>query len=282
MEQADGIRTLSDEPLPGAAAFVEERGDEAEQPLAEALRDHALETAVGLSAGRSPIDTFVRIVRRIRGRNLVEELGEHDVYVTWLTSHVPPGGQSQLRLSHQARSGFGVKLGVVGLGLGSGRSVTLGTDQDFGKRNKCMQIQHKFRVAVRAYRYDEADESPEVQTDVVKTLGSKITTFDDCPFCFSVAADCPDMAEPIEENTYDLTDDATGKSEKNTIVIEDDTELELGLKLPLGGLEITPSLAVKRNVKLSCSLELHLPGGHCYTPHRIVTEWDDLPFWGRS
>lgn len=282
MPDRDGIRILSDEPLLGPAAFVEQHAGDADQPLAEALRDHALATSVGVPAARGPIDAFLRIVQRLRGRTLVEDLGEHDIYVTWLTSHVPPGGNCQLHLSQQAGSGFGVKLGVMGLGLGSGRSLTLATEEKFGKRDKCMQIQQKLRVAVRTYRQGEANQPAEVQTDVVKTLGQKVTTLDDCPLCFSAAADCPDLAEPIEEKVHDLTDDVTGKSEKTTVVIENDAERELGLKLPLGGLEITPSLAVKRSVKLSCSLELDFPGGYRYTPYHLITEWEDLPFWGRS
>ena len=282
MKQTDGILVLSDQPLLGAGAFVEQHKSESERALAEALREHALEHGVGLPAARGPIDAFESIVRRIRGRTLMKDLGEHEVAITWLTAHAPPGGNTHLRVAQLAKSGFGVQLSVLGIGLGSGRSVTLGVDRDFGKRDKCMRIQHKFRVAIRAYRYDEDDDAPKVQTDVVKQLGEKISSYDDCPYCFLEAEHCPDMAEAIEENTCDLTDDPTGKSEKTSITIENEKEIELGLKLPLGGLEITPSLAVKRNWKLICSLESHFPGGYCYTPHRIVGEWNDLPFWGRS
>lgn len=282
MKPTDGILVLSDEPLPGAAAFVQEHSSESEGALAQALRNHAVNQGVGLPAARSPIDAFERIVRRIRGRTLVEDLGEHDVAVTWLSGHVPPGGSAHLCVAQLAKSGFGLKLGVLGIGLGSGRSVTLGIDRDFGQRDKCMLIQHKFRVAVKAYRYDEDDDTPQIQTDIVQQLGEKITSFDKCEYCFIEDGDCPDMAEAMQGNTYDLKNDAKGKSEKLTIVIESNNETEVGLKLPVGGIEITPSVAVKRNATLSCTLESQFPGGYLYTPHRLVSAWDDLPFWGRS
>lgn len=281
MNSTDGIVVLSDEPLLGPAAFVQEHKTESEGALAQALREHALTQEVGLSAARSPIDAFARIVRRIRGRTLVEDLGTHEVAVTWLSSHVPPGGSAHLKVAQLAKSQFGLKLGVVGIGLGSGRNLTLGIDQDFGQRDKCMLIQYKFRVAVSAYRYDKEDDEPQTQIDVVQPLGEKTTTFDKCPYCFLEEGDCPDMAEPIEGDTYDLTNDAKGKTENLTIVIESDKEAEVGLKLPVGGIEITPSLAVKRNATLSCTLESQFLGGYVYTPHRLVTDWDDLPFWGR-
>src|ERR1051325_680285 len=89
MEQNEGFEVLADDPIQGAAAFIDERKSMDIDKLSEELRSHVLQNDIAVPGARGPIESFRRIAERIRGRKLVKDLGIHELAINWLTFHVP-------------------------------------------------------------------------------------------------------------------------------------------------------------------------------------------------
>jgi hypothetical protein len=49
-------------------------------------------------------DAYRLLVDRLRGRRVVEDLGEHAAAFAWLELHVPPGGSAKLGLRNEQGS----------------------------------------------------------------------------------------------------------------------------------------------------------------------------------
>lgn len=280
MNQLEGIQVLSNELIQGPAAFVEERQGSDEDVLAQELRAYVLDNGIAVPGARGPIDAFRRIVRRIRGRTITEDLGEHELSINWLTFHVPMGGKGKLHLANSEESELGIQLGLLGLGFGSGRRVTLSINQDFRERNHCLRLSQLVRARVLRHTTDNYRDPAQIQVDVLELLAHQAATLEQCTDCLSAAVDVSmlEQAGP----TIDLTLDPVGRTQEEEFLLEDNSEIEIGLPLSLPGLEISPSVAVNRSVHLRCTILYEFPGGHRFTPYRKLDNWEDLPLWRRD
>jgi hypothetical protein len=278
IQQVEGLEVLADDPVEGAADFINKRENVKMEELSETLRSHVLQNDIAVPGARGPLETFRRIAEKIRGRTLVKDLGVHEFTINWLTFHVPPGGKGALQITNSAESQFGFRLAMVGLGFGSGRRITLSVNQNFGERNTCLLLSQRAQAKVLAYASSNSQEPDELQVDILKVLSLYTIALSECPDCQG-----PDDTLMIEQSgpAIDLTQDPVGQRHEEKFSLTDDSELELGLPLPIP-LQLTPSVALSRSVRLSVEVRYEFPGGYCFTPFRKLTGWEDFQFWRRS
>lgn len=271
----DSIVDLEDEPIPGLADLVESHPGADAEALAAELLERARSVGVGLPVSRGP-GRYLGIVERIRGRRLVKDLGQRDFTVDWFAFHVPPGGSGRLKVGHKSQETAGLKLKVLGLGFGSGRSLSLALEDDYGERSSCLRLRRTFEGQFQAY--EDRSGQQYIQVDVLRVVKDQQSTLAVCDRC-GVGALPPLDFTPAPGVAIDVTDDPRGRSLSDVLTIKDDRELELSLPIKFPGLDITPGVALKREVELECSYAYTLPGGRCYTPYRDADGWQDFPFW---
>ena len=272
-------RTDLGERIAGAAEFVEQHGSDDDAHVADALAEHMEDAGLDAPAKRGLMgDAYREIVRRIRGRHLVEDLGEHEFSVDWLGFHVPQGAKGQLKITTAGTVGYGVKLEVLGLGFGSGCRRTLTVNEDFRERTQCLSLGQRVRAHVRSYADRGKTSASYVQVDVLAVLADERRALDPCPDCS--ADDEPFDLEPGA--AHDLRGDPVGQVYQESIKLEDDSSVDVGLALPFSTLKIKPSVSIKRSIQLECTVKYDLPGGHCYTPFLRTDGWKGLPIWRRT
>jgi hypothetical protein len=271
---------LDDDPLPGPAAVLDACAGTDDADAAFALQDYMREAGVAVSGARFGLGDIRRLVRRIRDRSLVRDLGAYPTNVEWLGFHVPPGGSASLALSQETARAGSVKLKVMGLGFGSGRSIKLGSAQNFGVRDRCFTLGVKLQIRLRTYT-EHSGREDLLQVDVEQVLGSFLATPAACTWCFKAPA--PGAVPREREREWDLTDDPTGLTETVTYELGESADVEIGLNLPGAGLgSLTPSVAVNRSFTSSCVAMYTFPGKARFTSYRQIPRALDLPFWGRS
>jgi hypothetical protein len=268
-----------DERIAGPAEFVEEHGADDDAQVAGALAEHMEQAGIEPPARRGMIgDAYREIVQRIRGRHLIEDFGEHEFSVDWLGFHVPQGAKGQLKISTAGTVGYGVKLEVLGLGFGSGCRRTLTVNEDFRERTQCLSLGQRVRARVRSFADRGKTVASHVQVDVVAVLAEERRALDPCPAC--MAADELDELEPGA--AHDLRGDPVGQVYQESIKLEGDESVDIGLPISLPGLKLKPAVSMKRSIQLECAVKYDLPGGHCYTPYNRSDGWTGLPIWRRT
>jgi hypothetical protein len=272
------IEVLEDEAIPGIAQLVESRPDDDPQALVTELLDRALTVDVGIPSSRST-NRYLSIIDRIRGRQLVEDLGKRQFDVDWFAFHVPPGAKGRLKLTHKKEGTLGVKLKVLGLGFGGGRSLSLALQDDYGERTKCLLLQRTFEANFRVF--EDISGRQYFQVDVERVVKDKQYGAGECQRC-SIGALPEFDFTPVAEVAIDVTHDPNGRTISDSYSIDENKELELSLPLNFTGFDILPGIALRRNVKLECEYGYTLPGGYCYTPFRDDDGWRDFPFWLRT
>jgi hypothetical protein len=276
----DGFEVVSDESIEGQAAFVQEHAAEDDEQLATDLRAYVTGAGLPGPSARGPLDPFLRIIHRVRGRTLAQDLGEQQMTIAWLTFHVPQGCKGQLKLTNTGTTEAGLRLGVAGLGFGSARRLALSVNQDFHERTECLQLAQRVRTRVRVFS-EPNTASSHVQVDVLELLANQANALVNCPDCTAIATgDTGLMADPGV--SVDLRNDPHGQSRTEAVELNDDSEIEFGIPLALAGLAVKPSVSVKRSVRLKCEAQYDFVGGFAYTPFTRLNAWSDLPLWKRS
>lgn len=263
--------------LAGPAAILDEMGAEDDAAVAAVIEKRLSEHGLAEPGARSSA-SLQRLVDRLRGRRLREDLGVHRAEVEWLRFHVPPGGTAHLTLERKVARTGGVTLKFMGLGFGSGCSVALGAEQDFGDREDCFSLGALVDVHLRTYT--ESNGQDAVQVDVEKVVGTSIASWVPCGLCFRAPDQGP--APRQQEHEWDLADDAHGMIEKLTHETTDTSDVEIGLDIPgvdLGTL--IPGLSMSRSIMSSCAATYTFPGHACFRSYHQVPPSLDLPFWGR-
>jgi hypothetical protein len=89
-----------DRPIAGFASNIEEASNLDEFELALRLQAVAQELGTGIPGDQGVASgLFRKMVRRVRGRKLLEDHGVHGVEVPWVCLHAPPGGTARLQLA---------------------------------------------------------------------------------------------------------------------------------------------------------------------------------------
>lgn len=279
MTQDDARTDDLDERIAGPAEFVERHDTADDADVAGALAEHMERAGLEAPARRGLVgDAYREIVRRIRGRRLLEDFGEHEFSVDWLGFHVPQGATGQLKISSTGTVGYGVKLEVLGLGFGSGCRRTLTINEDFRERTQCLSLGQRVRARIRSFADRGKTMASHVQVDVLAVLAEERRALDPCPDC--TAAD--ELYELEPGAAHDLRGDPVGQVYQESIKLEGDESVDLGLPISLPGLKLKPSVSIKRSIQLECAVKYDLPGGHRYTPYLRADGWTGLPIWRRT
>jgi hypothetical protein len=280
--QEPGLIILHDDVLTGPAAIVDELAQTEEEQIALELQNRLRKQGVALPGARGLWDEFRRIVAKLRGRQLVSDLGVHEVRVDWMGFHVPPGGSASLKFETTASQEEGVQLKFMGLGFGSGRSISLASEQDFGDRERCFYLGVKLAVHLQTYAEDDGEDADSLQVDVVNVLGSYLRAPESCSLCFASPDHAPRRAQRTGRE-WDLTEDTRGLTETETFEFGEESELEVGLNIPIAGLDkFTPAVALSRKVSSRCVASYEFSGQACFTAYQLVGARKDFPFWGKT
>ncbi len=274
---AEPMPIINEARLVGPAAILDEMSGADDAAVAAAIEKRMNEYGIAVP-GELASASLRRLVDRLRGRRLLEDFGVHQAQVEWLRFHVPPGGTARLTLERKAERTGGVTLKFMGLGFGSGRSVALGAEHDFGDRTDCFSLGALVDVHLRTYT--ESDGRIAVQVDVEGVAGISLASRMPCGLCFQ-----PPEAGPVprkQEHEWDLDDDPHGLTAKVTYETTDISDVEISPKIPeveLGGL--IPGLSMNRSIMSSCVATYTFPGHACFRSYHEVPRRLDLPFWGR-
>jgi hypothetical protein len=268
-----------DRPIAGFASRIEAAADVDESALAPRLQAAAAQLGTGIPGDQGATsDLFGRMIAWVRGRRMVEDLGQHAVEVPWLCLHVPPEGTARLKLTDREQGTTGFKFSLVGTGLGDGWTFGAQEQRDFQERARCTAVVEVFDVHVRAYADDHQPEEIEYRSDVVGRAGTIVRELNLCPLCHPTADDEPVLALNAGP-AVDLTADTVGQTLARELVLSGTSELELGLKGKLpGGIELAAGVTCRREVSSTCNVDYAFAGGRRYQPMRLM-QLVDLPFW---
>jgi hypothetical protein len=265
-----------DIPVVGLADRLAELGDVPTDEAAARLREHAGTTGVpGPDPRGAMSDAYRQLVDRLRGRRVIEDLGEHPAAFAWLELHVPPGGSGQLSLRNEQGSDSGVTVSIVGLNYGNGRVAKLSVSEDFGERQHCLQlVQH---VSVRVVRH--ADGPP--RGDVTRVSHVEVVSWPDCPRCGQSPSELDTIGYELAGIGLDLSHDDAGAERTTVHELSGSGERGLGISVPVpAGLPaLKVSFRATTTFSLVCNARYRFAGGRYYTPVRPVDDGPALPFW---
>jgi hypothetical protein len=270
---------VDDRPIAGFASTIEDASDLDELELALRLQEMARELGAGIPGDQAlGGDLFLKMVKWVRRRKLVEDHGVHDVEVPWLCVHAPPGGTARLQLTDEVSGTDGFKFSVVGTGLGDGWAFGAQEQRDFQERGRCTAVVEAFDVHVRAFAYEDRHDDVEYRCDVVARVGTIVRELERCSLCEPSAEDEPVLAQKAGP-AVDLAADTVGQKVSQELVLSGTSEVELGLRAKLpGDLGLSAGVTCKREVSSTCRLDYGFPGGKRYQPMRLM-QFEDLPFW---
>lgn len=190
----------------------------------------------------------------------------------------PAGGKARLQVADAERGTSGVKLSLMGLGLGSGWSFGANLKRDFQERTSCLALVETFQVHVRSYAFQGTPDDVEYRSDVVEHVGTSAYELGRCPLCYPTPEDPPVLANKAGP-AIDLSADPVGQKVSEQLVLSGSSELEIGLKTKLpGDLALSAGVTCKRKVSFTCTLDYAFAGGRRYQPMRRL-QYVDLPFW---
>jgi hypothetical protein len=282
MDEMFALEIVGERELAGPAATLDELLNHDDEEVAEELRKRLAGQGVAVPGDRKDLNLgayIMGLLRRLRGRRLVRELGVHEARLQWLSFHTPPGGTAHLKLARSVTGEGGIILKLIGLGYGSGLEFKTTAELDFGERDQCFSLGSIVKVQLREYA--EADARQTVQVDVVERIGTFLDSHERCPKCFTAPETGPQPRRL--ERTWDLTGDPQGLTEKWTHDLIDSSEIELGLDLPvLTAAGLTAGVAISRSVQSTFDANYILPGGARFSAYCDLLPGLDLPFWGRG
>jgi hypothetical protein len=282
MNAESNIRVVTDEPVEGLSERLSSIGEVDVAAAAGELRRQAVEAGLPLPGGRGVPEAFGWIVSWLKGRELVDDLGEHPAGVPWLSVHVPPGGSTSLSLQHRQQNERGLKLTVMGSGFGSGREFSLDIDESYNERDRCMQLIHFVDLHLRRYRGTvDGQELVEVSADLVRVRDTQILPWEQCPLCGTSTTDLDPFEFEATGSGFDLTHDDVGYERAEKFSLNQRNEFELTVPVSVPGVPaIKAGLIARRAISLSCAARFRFPGRRHFTPLRKIGETADLPFWG--
>jgi hypothetical protein len=268
---------LLDEPLTGVAERVDELAGLDDDELAARLAADGVHVPVE----RGLPGSVQRLVARLRGRRLLDDLGEAPSSFELLALHVPPGGRGALDLGRSSSSDRQVSLSALGFGFGGGRKLTIAVNESIAERSSCMRVLQHVVLHVRRFSVPGDDGGgPLVTTDVVSYGMRELRAWADCPYCRIGGEPDPFDFDVDSAAALDLTGyDAEVKREE-TVSLEGRREADVGLDVPVPGVgNVTAGFHLQQETSISCTVAYAFPPGNRFTPYRDRGAAPALPFW---
>jgi hypothetical protein len=278
METIKGLSLLEEQTILSPARFVEEYHSLDDQQLVSAMTKRAAAGELEFTGSRG-LHFWSDLLDKLRNREVIQDYGEQEVSIPFLSFHVPPGGKGSLTINKTKVTDTGFKLNILGLGFGQGKKISFTLNTDFGERAKCFHLVNKVLVKVTEIKTTSGRKRKYLQADILKIVDNGIVTQDVCELC--------QAARPEEEASetifpaVNLSKDPTGISQACTIKLENENEFEFGFTFSVGGISLNPGILIKRSVQSECNITYHFPGGFIYHPCRNQ-KYDDLPYWRRE
>jgi hypothetical protein len=270
---------IVDEPIRGIADHVAELRDG--ETAGESLRDALAASGLSLPAGRGLPSLASRIISRLRGRRLLEDLGEVASAFELLGLHVPPDGRAALELRRSAATERQVSVTAMGAGFGGGRRLTIAIDEDIAERGACMRVLQHVVLHVRRFATGDDAAEPLVMTDVLAWGGREMTAWPDCPHC-GVPADDLSPLEFDSDTTHalDLRAFDAAVTRHTVLALEGSRQANIGQDLALpGGGKIGVGFHLWQQTSIGCTASYTFPAGGWFVPYRRRDEPATLPFW---
>jgi len=273
---------IADDPVEGVAERVAAMPAEADNEAAAALlRDGLAADGLSLPAERGFPDVARRIVTRLRGRQLVDELGRFEASFELYGLHVPPQGRAALALRRDAVTDRQISVTALGLGFGGGRKLTLAIDEDIPERGACMRVLQEVMLNVRRYASGGDGAEPLLTTDVLAWGPRQLTVLGECPYCRTLA-DGPDPLDYEQDlkAALDLRSFDGPVTRKTTYTLEGSSKADVGLAVPVPGAgTMKAGFALEQQVKLECTASYTFPPGRLFVPYRRRGAQATLPYW---
>jgi hypothetical protein len=273
---------VADEPIEGVAARVAVIPADVDDEAAGALlRDGLVADGLSLPVERGFPDVARRIVARLRGRRLLDDLGRAEASFELYSLHVPPRGRAALELRRGAITDRLISVTALGLGFGDGRKLTLAIDEDIPERGACMRVLQQVVLHVRRFAGGGEGSEPLVTTDVVAWGPRRPTVLDPCPYCH-VFADGPDQLDYEQDvgEALDLRSFDGPVTRKVTCTLEGSSKADIGLAVPVPGAgTLQAGFALEQQIKLECTASYTFPAGRLFMPYRRRGARAMLPYW---
>jgi hypothetical protein len=90
MLETDPIPVVEERELPGPAATVADLPDQDDEAVAEQLKRCTANQQAAVPGDRGAWSYLLGLVRRLRARAPIRDLGYHEARLGWLSFHVPP------------------------------------------------------------------------------------------------------------------------------------------------------------------------------------------------
>ncbi len=276
------VTVIADEPITGVAERVAAMVDDLDdQDAGEHLQAMLARDRLSLPAERGLPDVARRIVARLRGRQVTDDLGEAGSSFELYGLHVPPGGRAALEMSRSAAADRQVSVQAIGLGFGGGRKLTIAIEDDIAERAVCMRVLQHITVRVRRLGKGPDSADPIVMTDVVAWGRREMAAWPDCPHCGPPGTDFnpldyeEDVADEIDLRTFDAA-----VKRQTTFTLEGSRQADVGLDLPLpSGRKLSAGFHLEQQTSITCTATFTFPAGGWFVPYRRRGEPATLPYW---
>lgn len=300
-----GVRVMTDAPVPGIADRVDALASEADDVTSAVERTDRLWTEIiagDLDSGaiQDEVDDLLRllheldasptrrlpqvvkrIMSRLRGRRLVDDLGEVESTIDLFGLHVPLGGSAAVELHRSAATRRQVSIRAMGLGYGGGRKLSVAIDEDIPERTVCMRVlQH---VVLKVGRFAAGDDSTEpiVMTDVIRWGVRELVAWPDCTYCRASGDDLSRLE--FEEDAalaLDLRGFDTPVTRRTSFTLEGSRKLDVGVDLTLSGADtVSAGFSFEQQTSISCTATYTFPPGRCFVPYRLRGDSAAFPYW---
>jgi hypothetical protein len=279
METFDAV-VLADEPITGVAerlAALEADGEEA----AALLRWGLERDGIALPVERGVPASLERIVERVRGRRLIEDLGETPSSFELLALHVPPGGRAKLAVRRSAESNQRMSVNALGFGFGGGRKLTIALSEGIAERTSCMRVMQHVVLHVRRFVVGEESASDEqVTTDLVRYGAREPRAWPDCPYCGPGKEPDPFDFDIDEANALDLRGFDAELTREQSYTLERERKADVGVTVTVPGAgPIAAGFHLEQVTSIDCTVSYAFPPGKCFVPYRSREGTPALPYW---
>jgi len=274
---------LGDEPVKGIADRLGDLGDLDEDDAAARLRSGLEADGLQVPGQRGVLQSLSGVVKRLRGRTLVDDLGELPASFDVLVLHVPPGGTAALELERSEQSGRQVSLRALGFGFGGGRKLTIALKEGIPERASCVRIVQQVVLAVR--RFAVGGDRPEVMvtTDVISYGLRGVRPWPDCPYCRRGDEPDPSEFDVDTVNAIDLRGHDAPVTREQSFTLDGSRKADIGFTVPVPGAgSINAGFQLEQHTSLTCSVAYTFPPGRCFIPYRDPDPTAALPYWAAT
>ncbi len=275
-------KIVEDVAVPGVADLLEQLpADITLDEAVGALREAAQASGAPRPSQRGPSEAWRRLVSRLRGRRLLDDLGTADVIVDVFHMHTPPSGTAAIDFETSRDRTSELTIKAFGLGYGKGRTQRAVISESLPARDSCLRICQHIVVSVRRFGVPGVPSADEICTDVVSFGPRVLEPWPTCPRC-GVARGGLDLSTKVIliEQAVDMRTFDTALERHYDLSLSSGSSFEAGVQvaLPGGTGQVHTGVDVKTSLTWQCQVRYSFAAGYFYIPYRDKLS-DSLPSW---